>query len=89
MDGSPKLHIYRAVAETVEVVVQQQQSKEHAVYIYPHDLLGWLPFRCSEWTVRRYCREMAEKSLIIPLTGSRLVKLERKSRKGGYTVVAA
>lgn len=88
MDG--RVHIYQAVVDTMQTVIRQQPPKkvDEPIYIYPHDLLGWLPFHCSEWTIRRYCRDMAAKSVIIPLEGNPL-RVERRGRKGGYTIVAA
>ena len=60
---------YNAIIETVQRLTQAKRTDR----IYPHELLGWLPFTCSVWTVRRYMVQMSEQQ-----------KLERVSRRGGY-----
>lgn len=65
---------YQAILEKACDVMQRQRLEK----VYPHDLLGWLPFQCSLWTVRRYMRQMSERGM-----------LERVSYRGGYRLPQA
>lgn len=65
--------IHETVLKTVVTIAKKQATNR----VYPHDVLGWIPFDCSIWTVRRYMREMAEQGMLI-----------RNSRNGGYRPAA-
>jgi len=63
---------YEAVLKTVVQTVQHREQR-----VYPHQLVGFLPFDCCERTVRRYLVVMSQMGMI-----------ERISYRGGYRLAA-